>query len=165
MLVLAQMGFIPKDAKWYLADIVEEIRVEGDRRNVVHTNLILIRADFPHEAHENAMALGKQGNTKYRNLEGKKVTIRFRGLKELNVIHDELEHGCEIAFSEDVGVSETKIRDWIPPKKKLGVFAPIRPHRGPDYASADIIREVYERWPQLKGVRGPGYNKSKKRRK
>jgi hypothetical protein len=32
MLVLAQMGFIPKDAKWYLADIVEEIRVEGDRR-------------------------------------------------------------------------------------------------------------------------------------
>jgi len=37
MLVLAQMGFIPKYAKWYLADIVEEIRVEGDRRNVEAT--------------------------------------------------------------------------------------------------------------------------------
>ena len=144
------MGFIPKDAKWYLADIVEEICVEGDRRNVVHTNLILVRADSPDEAYNKAMALGKRGNTKYQNTEGKTVTIRFRGLSELNVIHDELEHGCEISYSEDVGVSENKIRSWISPKIKLGVFAPIRPHRGPDYASADIMREVYKRWPDLK---------------
>jgi len=40
------MGFIPKDAKWYLAHIVEEIRVEGDHRNVVHTNQILVRSGF-----------------------------------------------------------------------------------------------------------------------
>jgi hypothetical protein len=159
------MGFIPKDAKWYLADIVEEIRVEGDRRNVVHTNLILVRADSPDEAYERAMALGKRGNTKYRNPEGKIVTIRFRGLKELNVIHDELEHGSEIAFSRDVGVSETKIKNWILPRRKLEVFAPIRPHQGPDYASADVIEMVYERSPHLKGTCGPGYNKSKKRRK
>jgi hypothetical protein len=45
------MGFLAKVAKWYLADIVEEIRVEGDRRNVVHTNLILVRADSPNEAY------------------------------------------------------------------------------------------------------------------
>jgi hypothetical protein len=159
------MGFIPKDAKWYLADIVEEIRVEGDRRNVVHINLILVRADSPDEAYEKAMALGKQGNTKYKNPEGRAVTIRFRGLKDLNVIHDELEHGSEITFSRDIGLSEKKIKKWIPPKSKLGVFAPIRPHRGPDYASADVVEMVYERWPHLKGVRGPGYNKSKKRRK
>jgi hypothetical protein len=60
MLVLAQMGFIPKDPKWYLADIVEEIRVAGDWRNVVHTNLILVRADSPDEAYEKAMALGNR---------------------------------------------------------------------------------------------------------
>jgi hypothetical protein len=162
MLVLAQMGFIPKDAKWYLADIVEEIRIEDDRRNVVHTNVILVRADSPDEAYQKAMALGKRGNTKYKNTDGKTVTIRFRGLRELNVIHDELEHGCEISFSEDVGVSENKIKNWISPKRKLGVFAPIRPHRGPDYASGDIMREVYARWPHLKGVRGPGLKKAKK---
>lgn len=159
------MGFIPKDAKWYLADIVEEIRVEGDRRNVVHTNIVLVRADSPTEAYAKAMALGKRGNTKYRNPRGKTVTIRFRGLKDLNVIHDELEHGSEITFSRNVGVSEKKIKNWILPKRKLGVFAPIRPHRGPDYASAEVIEMVYERWPHLKGVRGPGYNKSRKSRK
>jgi len=60
MLVLAQMGFIPKDAKWYLADIVEEIRVQGNRRNVVHTNLILVRADSADEEYKDAIALGKR---------------------------------------------------------------------------------------------------------
>ncbi len=157
------MGFIPKDAKWYVADIVEEIRVEGDRRNVVHRNLVLVRADAPDEAYEKAVALGKKGNTRYKNAEGKMVTIRFRGLRDLNVIHDELEHGAEIIFDRDIAVSEKKIKSWILPKRRLGVFAPIRPHGGPDYGSAEIIQEVYKRWPQLKGVRGPGYQKRKRR--
>ena len=162
MLVLAQMGFIPKDAKWYIADIVEEIRVEGEGRNVVHTNQILVRSDSPDEAYKKAMALGKRGNTRYKNIDGKMVTIKFRGLRELNVIHDELEHGCEITFTEDVGMSENEIKKWISPKRKLGVFRPIRPHLGPDYASGDIMREVYTRWPHLKGARGPGYKRTKK---
>jgi hypothetical protein len=32
------MGYIPANAKWYLAEIVEQIAVEGDPRNVVHTS-------------------------------------------------------------------------------------------------------------------------------
>jgi hypothetical protein len=158
------MGFIPKNAKWYLADLVEEIRVEGERRNVVHTNCTLIRADSPDEAHTKAIALGKAGNTRYKNVNGKMVTIRFRGLRELNVIHDDLDHGAEISFNRDVAVSEKIIKSWIRPKRKLGVFAPIEPSKGPDYASAEVIQEVYERWPSLKGVRGPGYKNSKKQR-
>ena len=159
------MGFIPKNAKWYLADLVEEIRVEGDRRNVVHTNCTLIRADSPDEAHTKAVALGKPGNTAYKNPKGKTVRIRFRGLKDLNVIHDELEHGAEISFSRALEVSEKEIKSWIPPKRRLGVFAPIRPHGGPDYASAEVIQKVYERWPSLKGIRGPGHKNEMKRGK
>jgi hypothetical protein len=162
---LAQMGFIPKGSKWYIAQIVEEIRVQGDRRNVVHTNQTLIRADSPVEAYNKAIAIGKQGNTRYKNQEGKTVTIRFRGLRDLNVIYDGLEHGAEINFARDVAVSETKIKSWILPKEKLEVFAPIRPHKGPDYGSAEVIEEVYKRWPRLKGIRGPGYRKAKRHRK
>jgi hypothetical protein len=102
------MGFIPKNAKWYLADLVEEIRVAGERRNVVHTNRTLIRADSPEEAHKKAVALGKGGDTKYKNLAGKTVTIRFRGIRELDVIHDELEHGAEIAFNRNIGGKREK---------------------------------------------------------
>ncbi|MGB6800733.1 MAG: DUF4288 domain-containing protein, partial [Candidatus Sulfotelmatobacter sp.] len=161
----AQMGFIPKNAKWYLAYLVEEIRVEGERRNVVHTNCTLIRADSPEEAHTRAIALGKRGNSRYKNVNGKMVTIRFRGVRELNVIHDELEHGAEISFSRNVAVSEKEIKGWLLPKQRLGVFAPIQPSEGPDYASAEVIQEVYKRWPSLRGVRGPGYKNSKKQRK
>jgi hypothetical protein len=52
------MGYIPEDAKWYLAEIVEEITVEEDSRNVVHRNLHLIRADSPEEAYRKAIELG-----------------------------------------------------------------------------------------------------------
>jgi hypothetical protein len=157
-----RVGFIPKDAKWYLAQIVEEIRVEGDRRNIVHTNDTLIRADSPAEAYNKAIAVGKQGNTKYKNPEGKTVAIKFRGLKNLDVIHDELAHGGEISFDRQIAVSENTIRSWILPKNRLGIFAPVRPHEGPDYASAGVLQEVYKRFPHLKGVRGPGYKPENK---
>jgi Domain of unknown function (DUF4288) len=158
-----EMGFIPKDAIWYVADIVEEIRVQGDRRNVVHTNQTLIRADSPTGAYNKAIALGKRGNTTYRNPEGKTVTIRYRGLRGLNVIHEEQEHGAEIGFTREVGVGEKKIKSWIAPKRKLAVFAPVRPHGGPDYASAGVIEELGKRWPHLRGVRGPAHKKTPKR--
>jgi len=32
------MAYIPTDAQWYVAEIVEQITVEGDSRNVVHKN-------------------------------------------------------------------------------------------------------------------------------
>ena len=32
------MGYVPDDAKWWIAEIVEEITVEDDARNVVHIN-------------------------------------------------------------------------------------------------------------------------------
>ena len=159
------MGFIPTNAKWYVADIVEEIRVGGDRRNIVHTNQTLIRADSPEEAYDKAIALGKQGTTKYKNPEGKTVTIRFRGLRDLNVVHDELDHGPEIGFDREIGVTQKRIKGWIVSKKKLGVFAPITPHEGPDYASAGVMEELYKRWPHLKGVRGPGYKKTQRTKK
>jgi hypothetical protein len=160
MLPLTVMGYVPKNAKWYIADMIEEIRVQGDRRNVVHTNRTLIRADSPNEAYRKALALGKQGNARYKNPAGKMVTIKFRGLAELDVIHDELEHGSEIAFSQDIAVSERSIKSWIAPKRRLALFAPMQPRQGPDYASAEIMNELYKRWPDLKKSGRPRRKKS-----
>jgi hypothetical protein len=41
------MAYIPKDAKWYIAELVMEFQIEGESRNVVHVNIVLIRADSP----------------------------------------------------------------------------------------------------------------------
>ncbi len=147
------MAYIPQDAKWYLAELVEEIIVEDDPRNVVHTNVILVRADSPEEAYEESLALGKQSEASYENLAGKRIAIAFRGLHNLNVIHDELAHGSELSYSENIGMSHEDLAMWIRPKEQLSVFAPRRPSAGPDYAAGDIVREVWERFPHLKGQR------------
>jgi hypothetical protein len=81
------MGFVPKDAEWYLAEIVQELTVEGDLRNVVWRNLSLIHASSPDNAYERAVALGESGDTEYLNPAGKLVTVRFHGLSYLDESH------------------------------------------------------------------------------
>jgi hypothetical protein len=144
------MGYIPDDAKWYLAEIVEQITVEGDLRNVVHTNLVLVRADSPEEAYQKATELGTAGEQSYENPDGRRVTFRFRGLRDLNVIHDELEHGAELSYSEDLDMDDSAIAEWVTTKEELGVFRPITPSTGPDYSSRDVLEELNKEFPNLR---------------
>jgi hypothetical protein len=144
------MAYIPENAKWYLAEIVLEIAVEGDARKVVHTNLVLVRADSPDDAYEKANELGAAGEMSYENPDGRRVTFRFRGLRDLNAIHDELEHGAELIYGEEIGMDETDLQKWVSPKEELGVFQPITPSTGPDYRSRDVFEKLYDRFPDLK---------------
>ena len=86
------MAYIPTNAKWYISELVEQISVDGDPRNVVHKNLVLIRADSPEEAYQKALLLGREREISYENPAGKQVRFRFRGLSELNVISDSNEN-------------------------------------------------------------------------
>jgi hypothetical protein len=140
------MAYVPKNAEWFLADLVLEIRVEGSRRNVVHINHVIIHARSPEDAYSRAMRLGKRDAISYQNPHGKKVTIRFRGLGNLDVIYDPLGDECEIMFEEKLGVSEKGIRKLIVPKRELEVFMPIRGRRRrPDYSSRDILDMLNKR--------------------
>jgi hypothetical protein len=140
------MGYIPKDSKWFLADIIIEIKIENEPRNVVQTNIVLVRADSTEEAYAKAIELGKEGETSYKNSDNNIVSMIFRGLRELNVIHDELEHGAELAFEEEINVPEDKIQSWITPKEGLGVFKTIVGPKGkPNYMSASITEELLEK--------------------
>jgi hypothetical protein len=143
------MGYVPESATWYLAEIVQQITLEGDPRNVVHTNLVLVRADSPEEAYRKALELGTAGDQSYEHPDRKRVTFRFRGLHDLNVIHDELEHGAELIYSEDLDLDESTIRQLVAPKEELGVFLPITPSTGPNYASRDVMEELHRRFPHL----------------
>lgn len=140
------MAYIPEDAKWYLAWVVEEITVEGDLRNVVHINQFLIRADSPDEAHEKALEIGRESEMSYENTEGRRVVCSFRGLQDLQVIHDELEHGAELSYEEEVGVSAKKIKRKVRAKEELGVFLPTERPDHPNYVAntkwGELKREI-----------------------
>jgi len=145
------VAFIPADARWYLADIVQEIQVEGDERNVVHINTTLIEASSPEEAFDLAMLIGAEGEQTYDNPEGRCVRFRFRGLGDLKVIHDKLEHGAELAYREGVGVDEAEIESLLKAKEDLAVFAPFQAGCDhPHFSSAEIMEEIYGERPHLR---------------
>lgn len=116
------MANIPENVKWYLAELVEEIKIEGESENLVHNNLVLIRADSPEEAYRKALVKGEELNDVYESPDGKQVQVAFRGLSDLNAILDELEDGAEIAYEEMTDVSEDEIAEMLPAKDQLGVF-------------------------------------------
>lgn len=124
---------------WYVAEIVEEITVQDDPRNVVHQNLVLVRANSADEAYEKANKVGKNGETSYDNPSGQAVKIRFRGLSKLEELEEELEDGVEITFRSKVGVSERKLRSLVLPRNRLAAFRPPEQAEGPDYSSREVL--------------------------
>ena len=134
------MAYIPKDAEWFLAQLVEEFRIQGHKRIVVHINYVLIQAKTPAEAYRKAIELGKRANNKWKNPKGEMVTHKFLGLRDLDVIHDPLEHGCEIMFIERLGMSNSGLHKLVRKKNQLEAFLPIRGRVGrPDYSSKEIL--------------------------
>jgi hypothetical protein len=136
------MAYIPIDAEWYIAELISEIRVEDDPANVLHRNFVLVKAASPENAYERAIELGNLSEISYENPVGKVVRISFRGLGDLNVIHDKLEHGAEIMYSEDTCISEEQIVHMIRPKADLAVFRATEQPVHADYSSAEVVRQV-----------------------
>lgn len=136
------MGFIPKDARWYLADVILEHQIDGDTQNVVYVNTHLVEAGSPEEAYEKALALGRGVEREYKNSEGARIRVVFRGLRELNVIHEPLEDGAELMYTVDTGVAEERLRGWIARKEQLTVFAPIAPRSGPNLMPESIMKKL-----------------------
>jgi len=131
-----------RSAVWYLAELVMKIVVADDPRNVVHQNLVLVRADAPEEAYEKALHFGKGSETSYENPEGKLVQITFEGLSDLDLILEELEDGAELTFHYKINVSEEQLRSIVQPKDRLRAFLPPKRAEGPDYASREILALV-----------------------
>src|SRR5205085_2500429 len=119
---------------WYLADVVLEVSIEDDPRNVVHVNTILIEGDSPETAYLKAMEMGGASEQEYLNTADKIVRIVFRGLRELSLIHDELQDGAELTYRESVDVPVEQLRQWVLPKEQLRAFAPDKDRSGsPNY--------------------------------
>lgn len=138
------MAYNSGRARWYLAEIVTETRMTGEHENIVHNNLILIRASSAEEAYEKTMARGHEMEDTYQSPEGETVTVLFRGISDINLIQDELEDGAEIAYEEIPDMSEEEIQEMLQLKEDLGVFQPEEPdaeERG-GYTSKEIVDEA-----------------------
>lgn len=127
---------------WYIAEVVMEITVSGDPRNVVHLNHFLVRATSNEEAYTKAKAIGEHEETTYKNPAGQDVYIKFVGIADLDEIDDELGDGAEVLFHYRVSVPKSELDSLIPEKNRLRAFAPRSKADGPDYASGEVIELV-----------------------
>lgn len=136
-------AYIPPDARWYLAEIILEHRVQNDPDNVVHINLHLVEAGSPEETYGKAIELGRAGENAFQNTDGGEVRTVFRGLRSLNVVHEELEDGAELAYDEYIGLSEEDLLLTVRSKDELGVFAPRRMNVvGPNYMPGEVMKKI-----------------------
>jgi len=140
------MGYIPPDARWYLADIVIEHQIEDEARNVVHINTVLVRANSPERAYANAMKIGEEAQYNYLNMNDKMVHLLFRGLRDLNVIYEPLRSGAELIYEEQIGLTESQVAELVSAKNELGVFMErVPPSRDrPNYMPKDIMEGLRE---------------------
>lgn len=136
------MGYVPPYAQWYLAEIVQELTVVGDLRNMVWRNLTLILGDSPESAYEHALSMGRSGDSEYFNPAGNLVTIKFRGISFMDVIHDALEDGAELTFSSQIDVAPDELKRMLRSKEELTLFRRNARLDGPDVASGEIVEEI-----------------------
>jgi hypothetical protein len=112
----------PSESKWYIGELIEEITVEDEPRNVVHRHVKLLYANSPEEAYVKAQALADAVNL---DPERKLVRTRFWGFAELNVVHDDSKIGAALFYEEHIGVPGEKSHHWVLPKKSLNAPQPI----------------------------------------
>lgn len=108
--------------EWYLAELIEEFRVEKQPTSLVHVNWVLVRADDDEAAYNKALEFGRKLDDQYQNTDGDLVIVTFRGLRNLNKIHEDLEDGAEITFELYEDIDRKDVEKMIAPKDQLALF-------------------------------------------
>ncbi|MBZ0301342.1 MAG: DUF4288 domain-containing protein [Anaerolineae bacterium] len=99
---------------WFIADLVVEF--------IIHINVVLIEASSAEEAYAKALEVGSTHEDAYTNPDGNLVEVKFRGLRDLNIIRDELAHGAELTYEHYEGLTQNQMDKFIRPKHELALF-------------------------------------------
>ena len=115
------------EIKWYLSYEIlcfeYEKKKDTQEEILVWENLILIQANDPERAYLKAVNHGRLSEEKLL-INDKKGLCKFKGIKKLVPIYEELSDGSEIEWRE-YEFTKDKLRKMIPPKKKLQAFQPL----------------------------------------
>jgi hypothetical protein len=111
--------------KWYVSHEILFLEIENDPTEdeiEVWENLILIKAESPEEAYQKAMKHGVDSEDDV-GVNGRKGRLKFKGLKDLVLIYDDLEDGAEIEWHQSK-VRRTEFDGMLKPKMDMHAFNP-----------------------------------------
>lgn len=108
--------YLPKDIEWFVAELIVEFTFENGDNPLVWVNTVLVNATSLEDGYKKALLLGAQHNDTYLNTDQIRVTVRFRGLRNLLLVYDKLEHGAELIWEEFEDLTPEQIEKMISPR-------------------------------------------------
>jgi hypothetical protein len=84
-----KMADSPETARWFIAELIEELILAGNVRNVVHRKTRVIFADSHQDAFDKALALSTEHEPSYLNQKHDSPQTRYWCFHELNLLGDE----------------------------------------------------------------------------
>jgi uncharacterized protein DUF4288 len=121
-----EMANSPEVSRWYIAELTEEVTLEGDPQHVVHRKTRVIFADSADDAYEKALSMITEHELKYLNDHNKAVRTRFWGLRELTLSNEDMDR-AGILPKERVGTARRRNSTGLSPEQQFALLVSLRP--------------------------------------
>jgi len=113
-------------SRWYIAELTEEVTLEGDPSNVVHKKTRVIFADSPQDAYEKALTMITEHEVGYINEHHKAIRTRFLGLRELNLSNEDMDRAGMLPESR-MGTARRRNSTGLSPEQQFALLLSLKP--------------------------------------
>jgi hypothetical protein len=112
--------------RWYIAELTEEVTLEGDPKNLVHKKTRVIFADSAQDAYEKALSMITEHEISYINEHHKTIRTRFWGLRELNLSNEDMDRAGMLP-EERSGTARRRNSTGLSPEQQFALLMSLNP--------------------------------------
>ena len=112
--------------RWYIAELTEEVTLEGDPQNLVHKKTRVIFADSPQDAYEKALSMITEHEISYINEHRKAIRTRFWGLRELNLSNEDMDRAGMLP-EDRIGAARRRNSTGLTPEQQFALMTSLNP--------------------------------------
>jgi hypothetical protein len=120
------MANSPEASRWYVAELTEEVTLEGDPLNVVHKKTRVIFADTAEDAYEKALSMITEHELGYLNEHKRAVRTRFWGLRELDLSNEDMDRAGMLP-QEKKGAARRRNSTGLTPEQQFALLMSLKP--------------------------------------
>jgi len=112
--------------RWYIAELTEEVTLEGDPQNLVHKKTRVIFADSPQDAYEKALSMITEHEISYINEHHRAIRTRFWGLRELNLSNEDMDRAGMLP-EDRRGAARRRNSTGLSPEQQFALLMSLKP--------------------------------------
>jgi Domain of unknown function (DUF4288) len=112
--------------RWYVAELTEEVTLEGDPQNLVHKKTRVIFADSPQDAYDKALAMISEHEVGYINEHNKSIRTRFWGLRELDLSNEDMDRAGMLPHNR-IGAARRRNSTGLSPEQQFALLLSLKP--------------------------------------